>query len=139
MDMLLKGQRPYDPHDHGCTGHHGIKPHRAGLYERQLRQPPLASISLAYPEIPNAFLTACPIGTNGFSCGEEALNIRLWVMATARRVSGSAHPIDPPAPGWPKVRGLRPAGTMAMGGGAWPIGATRWNPPMLPLWGMPCT
>jgi hypothetical protein len=31
----------------------------------------------AYPETPRAFLTASPIGTNGFSSGEAALNIRL--------------------------------------------------------------
>ena len=63
----------------------------------------------------------------------------LWVMATASRVSGSAHPIDPPAPGWPKVRGFLPAATIDRGGAASPMLATRWKPPMLPLWGTPCT
>ena len=87
----------------------------------------------AYPETPRAFLTASPIGTKGFPSGVVARNIRLWVMATANRVSGSAHPIDPPAPGWPKVRGLLPAATIDRDGAASPMLATRWNPPMLPL------
>src|SRR5215471_8750826 len=93
----------------------------------------------AYPETPRAFRTASPIGTKGFSSGVVARNIRLWVMATASRVSGSAHPIDPPAPGWPKVRGFLPAATIYRGEAASPMLATRWKPPMLPLWGTPCT
>src|SRR5262247_2743976 len=52
---------------------------------------------------------------------------------------GIRHPIDPPAPGWPKVRGFLPAATIDRGGAASPMLATRWNPPMLPLWGTPCT
>src|ERR1700737_4548175 len=76
------------------------------------------SVTHAYPETPRAFRTASPIGTKGFSSGVVARNIRLWVMATASRVSGSAHPIDPPAPGWPKVRGFLPAATIDRGGAA---------------------
>src|ERR1700730_5471392 len=92
-----------------------------------------------YPETPRAFRTASPIGTKGFSSGVVARNIRLWVMATASRVSGSAHPIDPPAPGWQKVCGFLPAATIDRGGAASPMFATRWKPPMLLLWGTPCT
>ncbi len=100
---------------------------------------PLPQAGAAYPATPRAFLTASPIGTKGFSSGVVARNIRLWVMATASRVSGSAQPIDPPAPGWPKIRGFFPAATIDRGGAASPMLATRWNPPMLPLWGTPCT
>src|SRR5260370_881992 len=54
-------------------------------------------------------------------------------------VRGSAHPLDPPAPGWPRGRGFLPAATIDRGGAASPMLATRWKPPMLPLWGTPCT
>jgi hypothetical protein len=46
-------------------------------------------------------------------------------MATANWVSGSAHPIDPPAPGWPNVRGFLPAATIDRGGDTSPMLATK--------------
>src|SRR2546427_12911442 len=81
----------------------------------------------AYPETPRAFRTASPIGTKGFSSGVVARNIRLWDMATASRASGSAHPIDPPAPGWPKIRGLLSAATIHSRRAAAPMLVTQWN------------
>src|SRR5262249_48627798 len=93
----------------------------------------------AYPETPRAFRTASPIDTKGFSSGVVARNLRWGVRAPASWVPGSAHPFDPPARGGQKVRGFLPAATIDRGGAASPMLTTRWNPPMLPLWGTPCT
>ena len=57
---------------------------------------------------PRALPTASPIVWSGFPSGVGASNIRLWQMPTARRASGSAQPIDPLAPGWLMMCGLRP-------------------------------
>ena len=66
---------------------------------------------------PKVCRIACAIGAKGSS---GPLNIRLWQIAPASRRSGLAHPIEPPAPGWHRVRGLAPA-TAAAPGSAQPI------------------
>jgi|GEM_PF-5592434 hypothetical protein len=54
---------------------------------------------------PNAAVTARRIGSCAVFGGR---NMRLWQIATANRLSGSAQAIEPPAPGWPMALGLWP-------------------------------